>query len=74
MRAAPTTAVAVLIPAYLLLGTLSVAHVPTDFALLSGTLFLIGLSSVLRGRSERLVLLRAALYAACAFVVYLSME
>lgn len=70
-RNAPAAMVSVVVPGYVLAGSMMVEQVPRDFAFISVALFTILFMDLLLGK--KLLSMRSTVYAAAVFVVYLTM-
>lgn len=67
----PVTLMSVLIPVFLITGSLWVASVPRDFGVVSGVLFIVAAVELLSNKKTGSLLLRCAVYVAAVFVAYL---
>ncbi|MCP4041237.1 MAG: undecaprenyl/decaprenyl-phosphate alpha-N-acetylglucosaminyl 1-phosphate transferase [Gammaproteobacteria bacterium] len=68
---APLALVAVAIPLYVFIVSLSVREVPRDFGVISAALFLIFLWGLVSGKDLRSIPMRGTVYIAVTFIVYL---
>lgn len=68
----PALWISIGVPLFLILGAASVANVPRDVAAVSAVLAVLLAAELLAGRDSIFIVVRAAVYANCVFVVYLT--
>jgi UDP-GlcNAc:undecaprenyl-phosphate/decaprenyl-phosphate GlcNAc-1-phosphate transferase len=67
----PLIAISTIVPAFMLLGTLWVATIPRDFAIVAAVLAAVVTAELLRSRGASSVLVRGAIYVTAIFSAYL---
>jgi len=74
LRRAPLIVISVVVPSFMLLGSLWVATVPRDFAVVAGVLAAVVAIEMLRAPAARSLAARAAIYATAIFSAYLTIN